>query len=138
MNQTKDEGLNGNEKIEQAIGALQQEPTQEQLAHTLTVLRRRMKEHGQLVVAVEPNMGSNQMQLRAIRTADGANWWYAFTSFEEELKGAEQVQSTFLAEMEKLLDAALTVPEVSGIILNPWNRTIQLDKELIRIIKGEE
>lgn len=136
MNQTKDEGLNGNEKIEQAIGALQQEPTQEQLAHTLTVLRRRMKEHGQLVVAVEPNMGSNQMQLRAIRTADGANWWYAFTSFEEELKGAEQVQSTFLAEMEKLLDAALAVPEISGIILNPWNRTIQLDKELIRIIKG--
>lgn len=136
MNQTKDEGLNGNEKIEQAILALQQEPTQEQLAHTLTVLRRRMKEHGQLVVAVEPNMGSNQMQLRAIRTADGANWWYAFTSFEEELKGAEQVQSTFLAEMGKLLDAALTVPEISGIILNPWDRTIQLDKELIRIIKG--
>ena len=24
----------------------------------------------------------------------------------------------------------------SGIILNPWNRTIQLDKTLIRIIKG--
>ena len=136
MNQTKDEGLNGNEKIEQAIWALQQEPTQEQLAHTLTVLRRRMKEHGQLVVAVEPNPASNQMQLRAIRTADGANWWYAFTSFEEETKGAEAVQSTFLAEMEKLLDAALSVPEISGIILNPWNRTIQLDKELIRIIKG--
>lgn len=135
-NQKQDEGLNGNEKIEQAIWALQQEPTQEQLAHTLTVLRRRMKEHGQLVVAVEPDPGSSQMQLRAIRTADGANWWYAFTSFEEETKGAEAVQSTFLAEMEKLLDAALSVPEISGIILNPWNRTIQLDKELIRIIKG--
>lgn len=32
--------------------------------------------------------------------------------------------------------AALAVPEISGIILNPWNRTIQLDKTLIRIIKG--
>lgn len=30
----------------------------------------------------------------------------------------------------------LAVPEISGIILNPWNRTIQLDKTLIRIIKG--
>ena len=36
MNRPKDEGLNGNEKIEQAVYALQQEATQEQLAHTLT------------------------------------------------------------------------------------------------------
>ena len=35
MAQKKDEGLNGNEKIEQAVYQLQQEPTQEQLAHTL-------------------------------------------------------------------------------------------------------
>ena len=34
MAQKKDEGLNGNEKIEQAVCQLQQEPTQEQLAHT--------------------------------------------------------------------------------------------------------
>ena len=55
MAQKKDEGLNGNEKIEQAVCQLQQEPTQEQLAHTLTVIRRRMRENGQVVVAVEPN-----------------------------------------------------------------------------------
>lgn len=59
-----------------------------------------------------------------------------FTSFDEEMKGAEPVQSTFLVDMDKLFDAALAVPEISGIILNPWNRTIQLDKTLIRIIKG--
>ena len=105
MAQKKDEGLNGNEKIEQAVCQLQQEPTQEQLAHTLTVIRRRMRENGQVVVAVEPNPASEQMQLRALRTADGASWWYAFTSFEEEMKSAEAVQSTFLVEFEKLLDA---------------------------------
>ena len=142
MNQPRDKGLNGNEKIEQAVAALQQEPTQEQLAHTLTVIRRRIKEHGQLVVAVEPNLGSEQMQLVEYQLGqifdgiNGASWWYAFTSFEEELKGAEPVQSTFLVDMDKLFDAALAVPEISGIILNPWNRTIQLDKTLIRIIKG--
>ena len=104
MNQPRDKGLNGNEKIEQAVCQLQQEPTQEQLAHTLTVIRRRMRENGQVVVAVEPNPASEQMQLRALRTADGASWWYAFTSFEEEMKGAEAVQSTFLVELEKLLE----------------------------------
>lgn len=69
MAQKKDEGLNGNEKIEQAVCQLQQEPTQEQLAHTLTVIRRRMRENGQVVVAVEPNPASEQMQLREIGRA---------------------------------------------------------------------
>ena len=33
-----DEGLQGNEKIETAIAALQQEASEEMLAHTLTVI----------------------------------------------------------------------------------------------------
>ena len=135
-NEYQDEGLKGNERIEDAILALQKEATQEQLAHTLTVIRRRMKEGGQLIIAVEPDPAQAQMKLQTVRTPDGKIWWSAFTSFEEELKGAEPVQSTFLVDMEKLFDAALAVPEISGIILNPWNRTIQLDKTLIRIIKG--
>ena len=40
----QDETLQGNEKIEAAIQGLQKEATQEQLAHTLTVIRRRMKD----------------------------------------------------------------------------------------------
>ena len=42
----KDQVLQGNEKIEEAIRGLQNEPTQEMLAHALTVVRRRMKENG--------------------------------------------------------------------------------------------
>ena len=137
MAQKKDEGLNGNEKIEQAVCQLQQEPTQEQLAHTLTVIRRRMRENGQVVVAVEPNPASEQMQLRALRTADGASWWYAFTSFEEELKGGDSVKSTFLTDIEKLFESARTVDEIEGVIINPWNRTIMLNKRLISIILGK-
>ena len=52
-----DEGLQGNEKIETAIAALHQEASEEMLAHTLTVIRRRMKEGGQFIVAVEPPTG---------------------------------------------------------------------------------
>ena len=47
-----DEGLQGNETIEEAILALQQEPTEEILAHTLTVIRRRARANGQFIVAV--------------------------------------------------------------------------------------
>ena len=66
----RDEGLRGNEKIEEAIAGLQQEPTQEMLAHALTVVRRRMKENGQLIVAVEPPAGGFYCRPSKRRTAN--------------------------------------------------------------------
>lgn len=132
---TQDAGLIGNEKIEEAVLALQNEPSQEMLAHTLTVIRRRMREGGQLIVAVEPSLESTQMKLQTVKTADGALWWSAFTSFDEELRGADSVKSTFLTDIDKLFDAVSDAEGISGVIINPWNRTIMLDRELIRIIK---
>ncbi|RHU44317.1 SseB family protein [Blautia sp. TF11-31AT] len=135
-NISTDEGLKDNEQMEQAILSLQQNPTQEMLAHALTVVRRRMQAHGQLIVAVEPLVGNQQMRLQAIQTDDGKKWWAAFTSFDEELKGGGSVMSTFLTDMEKLFVSALSVDEIEGVIINPWNRTLMLDKNLIRIIRG--
>ena len=132
----QEEALQGNEIIEQAIAALQQSATPELLAHALTAIRRRIRENGQFVVAVEPGPAT-QMSLKTVQTPDGLAWWYAFTSFEEEMQGAEQVQSTFMADIGKLLETALTVPEIEGIILNPWHRTLMLDKTLIQIILPE-
>ena len=131
-----DEGLLGNEKIEEAILALQQQPTQELLAHALTVVRRRMRENGQVIIAVEPNAAAGQMKLQAVKTADGNNWWAVFTSFDEELKGSGSVMSTFMSDIGKVLEAALSEEEISGVIINPWNRTLMLDKTLIKIILG--
>ena len=136
-NEYQDEGLKGNERIEDAIFALQKEATQEQLAHTLTVIRRRMKEGGQLIVAVEPDPAQAQMKLQTVRTPDGKIWWSAFTSFEEELKGGGSVKSTFLTDIDKLFELTLQTDEIEGVILNPWNRTIMLDKYLIEIILGK-
>ena len=141
-NTTRDEGLIGNEKIEEAIAALQQEPGEELLAHALTVVRRRMREKGQVILAVDIPQEQNAtpatpMQIQAVKTADGKAWWVAFTSFDEELRGGDQVKSTFLADLEQIFRTALTVPEIEGVILNPWNRTMMLEKSLIRIILGE-
>lgn len=132
-----DEGLLGNEKIEDAIAALQQQPTQELLAHALTVVRRRMRENGQVIIAVEPNEAAGQMKLQAVKTSDRKNWWAVFTSFDEELKGGKSVMSTFMTDIGKLLEAALSEEEISGVIINPWNRTLMLDKTLIRIVLGD-
>ena len=134
----RDEGLKGNEQIEEAVLALQQEATPEMLAHALTVIRRRMKEGGQLIVDVEPSVAGAQMNLKVVETGDSAKWWSAFTGFEEELKGGGSVQSTFLTDIDQLFNSALQVNEIEGIILNPWNRTIMLDKMLLKIILGSD
>ena len=138
METPKDEGLQGNEKIEEAILGLQQEPTPEMLAHVLTVIRRRMKEGGQVILSVEPLNVDNQIRIGTAKTADGKVWWAAFTSFEEELKGGDSVKSTFLTGLEQLIRMASETEEISGVILNPWNRTIMLDHTLLSIIIGEE
>ena len=148
-NELKDNELTGNEFIENAIEALQKEPSEEMLAHTLTVIRRRMNDNGQLIIAVEPPMPEQPsehgkfsrqqgygLMLKAVRTADEKLWWTAFTSFDEQMKGSDSVMSTFMTDIRKLFDAVLMVDEIEGIILNPWNRTIMLDKKLIKIIIG--
>lgn len=133
-----DKGLQGNEKLEEAIKALQQNPTQEMLAHVLTVVRRRMRDKGQFIVAVDAPKEDGQMRLRAIKTDDGRIWWSAFSSFEEEMRGSDSVMSTFLADIEQLLRMAVREESINGIILNPWNATLMLDKRLIQIILGEQ
>ena len=122
-----DVSLIGNDKIEEAIVNIQKEPTEENLVRALSIVKHRMNDKGQLIIAVEPPLPE-----------DGQMWWIAYTSFDEELKGADNIKSTFLTDIDKLLNSALQVDEISGIIINPWNKTLMIDKELIKIIIGKE
>ncbi|MFR3124522.1 MAG: SseB family protein [Coprococcus phoceensis] len=81
---SQDETLKGNEKNRRSnSGITKKETSQEMLAHALTVIRRRMNENGQVIVAVEMNPGNTQMAVKSVQTEDGKCWWYAFTSFDE-------------------------------------------------------
>ena len=113
----QDEGLKGNEKIENAIASLQADASEERLAHTLTVIRRRMRENGQFIVAVEPPSGEEQIKVQAVKTPDGKNWWMAFTSFEEELKGSNSVMSTFLTDINKMFISYIQVLYNDHVVL---------------------
>ena len=94
------------------------------------------QEQAQLIIAVEPPKGDGKISLHAIKTNDGKQWWAAFTSFDEELKGSDKIMSTFTADIDKIFASALQEPSVEGVILNPWNRTLMLNKTLINIILG--
>lgn len=130
----QDENLQQNQAIESAILTLQKNPTQEELAHTLTVLRRCVQARGQWIAAVEPLPGASGVRPKTVTADDGTRWWYAFTSFEEQMQSPDAVKSSFLTEAGPLLTAALDAPDVQGVILNPWRRTLQLDKTLIGIL----
>lgn len=134
----KDQNLQGNEKIEEAIWQLQKEATQEMLAHALTVVRRRMKEDGHLIVAVDPAGAMDSLQIQTVQTGEGKLWFAAYTSFEEQMKGSNAVMSAFTAEIGKLFQMALQTEKIEGVILNPWNRTLMLNKNLIHIVVGTE
>ena len=130
-----DRGLQGNDKIEEAIRELREAPSDEQLAHTLTLLRRRMRENGQVVVAVEAVAMEQNLQLATGRTEDGRRWFAAFTSFEEEMKCGGAVKSTFLADIQQLFEVAREA-DVAGVILNLWNRRLALDQTLLAVVLG--
>ncbi len=124
----------GNEKIEDAIAALQQQPTQELLAHALTVVRRRMRENGQVIIAVEPNGASWSDEITGSKNLRRKELVGGFYQLRRRIEGGKSVMSTFMTDIGKLLEAALSEEEISGVIINPWNRTLMLDKTLIRIV----
>lgn len=129
----KDKGLRGNEKIENYIAILKMEPSNEALAAILTIFRRRMQEAGQLVVSVEAAVAGG-MQLDARSIKGKGKYFLAYTSFEEQMKGQEGVQSTFMAEMDALFRMVLQDESIQGIAINPWNMSFLLEREMIEII----
>lgn len=134
MSNIKDENLKGNERIEEDIVELQKNPSDEMLAVALTSFRKRMNEGGHMVVAVDVAMGESY-QVRTI-TLDNQKWMVAFTSFDEELKGSESVMSTFTAPIKQIFEMALGEEDLAGVMVNPWDKAIRLNKNLIHIIIG--
>ncbi len=134
-NRDMDEGLEGNRKLEEQIRMLQTEPSQEMLAVVLTSLRRRMKDHGQMIVPVDS--ASDQPKVQIMQLENGERWLAVFTSFDEQLKGGGKVMSTFLTDIGQLLRMTLQEESVEGLLINPWNRSIRLGKDLIRVVLGD-
>lgn len=130
----KDKELIGNEKIEEALLKMHEDLSEENLAAVLTLIRERMKEGGHFVVAVTPSEAG--MTLRPLKLPNGEKYFAAFTSFEEELKGADQIMSGFTAKIEQLFEMCLNAEGIEGVMLNVWDKEIKLDKNLIRIVIG--
>ena len=136
MDTKTDKGLAGNEKLEEQIMMLQKEPSPEMLSVVLTTVRRRMKEHGEMIVPVEADPSGN-LRAQIMQIENGEKWLAVYTSFEEQMMGGQSVQSTFLSEIGQLFRMVLHENSVEGLLVNPWNRSLRLSRDLIRIVLGE-
>lgn len=134
----KDQGLIGNEQIEENIKKLKESFTDESLAVVLSTIRKRILENGQFVVAVDASDVGVVNANMALKTAgfNGKKWFVAYTSFEEELKGNIKVMSGFLADIGQIFDLTMKTEEVEGVILNPYGNMLTLNKQIISVIKG--
>ncbi len=122
--------------IEEAITAFSEDRSEETLAHVLTVIRRIMNQDGEFIVAVDANPVTNALTLKMLSTPDGRDWFYVFTGYDEQLKGNQSVVSGFSSEIRKIFDMALKSDDAAGVVINPWGKTLLLDKSLIRVIIG--
>ncbi len=127
------DNLQGNKLIEADIALFYKAQTEEHLAKVLSTIRSRRLDAGHFVIAVKPGE-NNQMDLRTITTPDGRKWFAAFTSFDEELKKSDPIVSGFTAEIGKLFETAMSSHQIAGIILNPWDKAIKLDKGTIELL----
>jgi hypothetical protein len=77
------------------------------------------------------------MRVQIMQIENGEKWLAVYTSFEEQMMGGQSVQSTFLSDIGQLLRMVLHENSVEGLLVNPWNRSLRLSRDLIRIVLGE-
>lgn len=144
--------LEENRWIEKAIQKFHKETTKENLVLVLEIIQRRMHEDGHLLIPVEAPKAALDMidpahvqvgdvvqakenlhfVMRQIITQDGKHWMAAFTGNQEMLK----VENTHIISIciDQYLEDVLEMENVEGVILNPWEQSLLMDKKLIQAI----
>ena len=129
-----DPTLLGNECIEAAIHEFYQEQTEHRFMGICMAIRNRMMQDGHLLFPVDIGVDEEGCQTFAFKNLElyGQPVMVAFTSAEEKEKGPEAGGlSTFI---DSVLETLLQMDEISGLLINPWGKSIFLGKEDIAMI----
>lgn len=147
----QNDGTAGNGTIEKAIEQFYTQTTKENLIAMLESILQRMHEDGQWIIPVIPPQAALNMidvdnikvgqkytisedlyfKLHHLQTTDGQTWLVAFTSRDECAKG--EGSSTITQDIKQMLKNCRNMNE-AGIIINPWDKSFKLTKELIQMI----
>lgn len=121
----KNNFLDNNERIKEAICTFRADPTGETYGAIVEQVRERMTAGGHFLIPVwkpeDQDSEDLSFHLHQLETKDGGIWLVAFTDEEEMHKGQETgIVSNFI---DTFFDMVFTTPYVEGFILNPWSET---------------
>lgn len=106
------------------------------LTMVLEAVRNAMNEGEKLVIPIETPPESSKPDdgiiMRTLPVEGEKSYVACFTSVEELEKG--QPTDHFDADIQSFLDEVFMNPLAGGIIINPWNQGIMIDRELIELI----
>ncbi len=126
--------LNGNEAIEQAIAAFEENRCDETIRELICTIQHRLAEDGHFLIPLEyPDPDDyGRYALQSITTDDGEIYMPCFTSEDELRKGPETGILSFF--MDAFIENAVDQDEVNGIVINPFGTACHLPKSILQII----
>lgn len=149
-----------NQDIEKTIHSLEKDKTQENIEKLLWQLSSKLSDHGAFLIPVldseamedpskdlfrldkfsldqtEPKKRGRMAMPRKVELIQGGEAYTAFTSREELDKG-ESTDYTVIP-MKDYLELALLDEDCIGIVINPWDVSVLLDKRLIMMILKDQ
>lgn len=129
--------LDGNERIDEAIGEYRLYDTDENMMAVLQTILDRILENGSLIFPAEPVTipGEEREDVYGIKTVR----WHTveeavacFTCFGEVRKGPETEIKLF--SIEKVLESICENEEMEGLVINPWGKGFYIPREMLQLI----
>lgn len=137
-----------NQDLETAIARVEQDACQDHIWGMLHAFSNRIQQNGSLLVPIVEQSGtdlrtieklsldkdgqSRNFELRKVELARGGMAYCAFTSWREFEKGEQSDWE--VAGLEDILEKALEDETVMGLLINPWDVSVLLDKQLLQLI----
>lgn len=137
-----------NDEIEMCIKEVEKQDSQDNIWNLLRAFQRRIAEHASLLIPViaEPVSDLRTIPklslenpdepcshfIRKVELAKGGKAFCAFTSWRELDKGEGTDWET--ADMETILRQAYEDDDVMGLLINPWDVSVLLNKQLLEVI----
>ncbi len=137
--------LEGNQRLEEAIHALTENPDNEHMIAVLDVIQDRMEEGGHFLIPVErveeeavDENDTPTYKLRTLTMEDGDEVLVAFTQNNQSRHSmSTQIISNYI---QPFLEMAAQTEKTSGLVINPWGESVYIPRELLQMLfeEGEE
>ena len=143
----------GNEELVAAMAAAHQDGSKESYIRVLDLIAKRIAEQGEFILPVQMSQSAFdmlgdlnkvkvgdtlqateeiRMKPQTITDNDGKLWFVAFTDHNEASKG--EASSSINQPMKDILKVALAAEDKEGLIINPWENPIFLNKGMLKMV----